>query len=130
MAGKGKPIVHIEIPASNGAVAAKFYGDAFGWELSHDDSFDYWQFEPSAQPGGGFVNVSDGTNADMGSAKVGDLRIYIASDDIEADLARIESLGGARAGDPMEIPGVGWFATFTDPTGNTLALYKANHPPA
>ena len=49
--------------------------------------------------------------------------VYVGTDDIEASLAKAESLGGSTIVPKTEIPGQGWFAVFTDPTGNRMALY-------
>lgn len=116
-------IVHVEIPSANPKVNAKFYGDAFGWKLEHTPDFDYWQFRPEALPGGGFPGISDPS-----AAKIGEVLVYIGTDDIEASLAKIESLGGKTLLPKQEIPGTGWWAFFADPTGNKLGLYKAMQP--
>lgn len=111
-----RSIVHVEIPASVPADAAKFYAEMFGLELTHDETFDYHMFG-AENMGGGFVKVGDQ------DTQVGDVVIYFASDDLSADLAKIESMGGKRLGEPVEIPGMGSMAHFTDPTGNHLALW-------
>ncbi|HMA32885.1 MAG TPA: VOC family protein [Chloroflexia bacterium] len=123
----GQPIVHIEIPAKDLAAGAKFYADAFGWELRHEASVDYWMFQATGGPGGGFIGLGDAS--DPAATKPGDVLIYIASDDIDADLAKVESLGGKKVVGKTEIPQTGWFGVFTDPTGNRVALYKEMHPP-
>ncbi|MGI8589076.1 MAG: VOC family protein [Chloroflexia bacterium] len=123
-----QPIVHVEIPAKDTAATAKFYADAFGWELEHAPNFDYWMFRPaSGGPGGGFVSTDPSTENPY-PPKPSEVLIYINSDDIDADLAKIESLGGKSLGPKMEIPQTGWFAVFTDPAGNKVALYKAMQP--
>ena len=111
------PIVHIEFPAQNSLEAAKFYGDVFGWKITRDEKLNYSMFEYEEGRGGGFSNVSD-------ENPVGNVLVYIQTDNIEASLAKIESHGGKTIEPKTEIPGVGWFAFFEDPTGNTIALYK------
>ena len=54
--------------------------------------------------------------------------VYIASDDIEADLKNAERLGGKIVRAKTEIPETGWFGIFEDPTGNKLALYTSMNP--
>ena len=76
-------------------------------------------FQAEPGPGGGFVQVGD-----EGGYKAGEVLIYVSTDDIDATLARIESLGGKTIQPKTEIPGVGWFARFADPSGNTIALFK------
>jgi predicted enzyme related to lactoylglutathione lyase len=116
-------VVHIEIPSTDPKTNAKFYNEAFGWKLEHAPEFDYWQFRPEIGPGGGFPGPSE----DMG-IKPGELLVYIDTDDIEASLAKIESLGGKTLMAKHEIPGTGWWAFFADPSGNRLALYKSMNP--
>ncbi len=119
------PIVHIEFPAADPGAAAKFYADAFDWQLQVDPSFDYHMFSAEGGPGGGFVKV--GATAGPGTVdyKTGEPLIYIQTDDIEASLAKIESLGGKTLLPKTEIPQVGWWALFADPTGNRVGLYTS-----
>jgi predicted enzyme related to lactoylglutathione lyase len=111
-----RSIVHIEIPSADPTAAAEFYSKLFGWEYNSVPEFDYATFA-TENTGGGFPRVSD-------MYRQGDVVVYIESDDLEADLERIEAHGGKAVGEPMEVPGFGWFAFFTDPTGNRLALWK------
>jgi hypothetical protein len=59
------------------------------------------------------------------NVKAGDVVVYVDSEVIEADLKRIEQAGGKTVYPKIEIPGIGWFATFTDPAGSTPALYTS-----
>ena len=68
--------------------------------------------------GGGFPEVS-------AEAPAGHVLIYIDSDDIEADLKKVEKLGGTVVHPKTEIPNMGWFGMFKDPTGNVLGLYTS-----
>lgn len=116
-----RSVVHVEIPAANRDAAAKFYEAMFGWTFRHEDANRYTVFE-TGNIGGGFADVG-------GSYQPGAVLIYIASDDIEADLAKAQSLGATVVQDKMEIPGMGWMAWFNDPTGNRIALWTAANPP-
>jgi len=118
-------IVHIEIPASDPATASKFYADLFDWKIQVDPSFDYHMFQADPGPGGGFVKIGDDP-----TYKPGEVLIYISTDDIDATLARIESHGGKTLQPKTEIPNTGWFAIFSDPTGNRLALYTSMRQPS
>jgi predicted enzyme related to lactoylglutathione lyase len=114
-------IVHIEIPTSDGEKSGKFYQQLFGWKLTHDDKMDYTMWEPSTGPGGGFSPLGENT-------KVGDVLIYVDSDDIKADLKKVKKLGGKAVRQKSEIPGIGWWGVFTDPTGNMIALFTSMNP--
>jgi predicted enzyme related to lactoylglutathione lyase len=112
------PIVHVEIPTINSKESAEFYAKTFDWSLEHSPEFDYWQFRAQGGPGGGFIQVGG-----QSDAKVNEPVLYIGTDDIEATLATIEANGGKTVLPKTEIPGIGWFAYFTDPAGNRLAIY-------
>ena len=110
--------VHIEIPASDPKAAGKFYADLFGWKIEAFAELDYVTFDGGEGPGGGFPKVGD-------DFKPGDVTAYIGVDDIDATLANIEKMGGKTITPKSEIPQTGWYAIFSDPTGNKLGLYTA-----
>jgi len=115
-------IVHVEIPSANVESAGKFYEALFGWKISPMPEMNYTMFEAGeGDEYGGFPQVSDENPA-------GQVLVYIASDDIDADLKKVEKLGGKVLHQKAEIPGMGWFGIFQDPTGNALALYTSMNP--
>ena len=114
------PIVHIEIPDANSSAAGKFYSDVFDWQIEVDQAYNYVQFRSEGGPGGGFVEPAEGNPVEY---KPDRLLVYIATDDIDATLAAIEAHGGKTVRPKTEIPHVGWWAVFNDPTGNQLALF-------
>jgi len=116
------PIVHIEIPAGDTKAAGKFYGDVFGWKIEADQMYNYVQFQSEGGPGGGFVEPAENNHI---SYKPDRLLVYLATDDIDTTLATIEEHGGKTVLPKTEIPHVGWWAVFTDPAGNHLALYTS-----
>jgi len=111
------PIVHIEISADDRHAAGKLYQDVFGWKVTDVPEMDYVLFEYGDGQGGGFNPVSDQNPA-------GTVTVYIQADDIDAKLQEIEANGGKVLIPKSEIPNTGWFAFFSDPTGNQMALYK------
>jgi predicted enzyme related to lactoylglutathione lyase len=115
-------IVHVEIPAANVEASGKFYSELFGWKLQHVPEMNYTMWEAGeGDEYGGFPQVSD-------ENPVGQVLVYIASDDIEADLQKVVELGGKILRPKDEIPGTGWFGIFQDLTGNVLALYTSMGP--
>lgn len=114
-------IVHIEIPTQNAKASGEFYEKLFGWQITRDEQMDYTMWEPQEGPGGGFNPLGD-------AVKIGDVLIYVDSDDIDADLKKVEALGGIIIRPKTEIPTIGWFGMFKDPTGNTIALYTSMEP--
>jgi len=114
-------VVHVEIPAANVQSAAKFYQDLLGWKIQPVPEMNYVMWEAADGSGGGFPEV----NADN---PAGQVLVYIDSDDIDADLKNVKKLGGKVLCEKTEIPGMGWFGIFRDPTGNVLALYTSKNP--
>ena len=114
-------IVHIEIPAANAEASGKFYKQLFGWKITHDEKMNYTMWEPGTGPGGGFSPLGENT-------KAGNVLIHVDSEDIEADLKKVEKLGGKVAMHKTEIPGIGWWGEFFDPAGNKIALYTPMNP--
>ncbi len=113
----GRSFVHIEIPAANREASSRFYGEMFGWEFKHFTEPTPYTTFATGNVDGGFPNIGEQT-------KAGDVLVYIDSEDIDADLKKIEKLGGKTLSPKMDIPGYGTFAVFVDPAGNHLALFK------
>lgn len=115
------PIVHIEFSAKNREADAKFYGDLFGWKVEQIPDLNYATFATEEGLGGGFNPVNKDNPA-------GTTVVYIGTDDIEATLRDINNAGGMTLVPKTKIPGMGWFAIFSDLTGNKVGLFTANMP--
>src|SRR5690606_17470531 len=98
--------------------AAKFYEGVFGWRMQHNEEYDYTMWSDGAGSGGGFVSLQD-------ESANGKVLVYIASDDIDADLKQVVASGGKVIKPKIQISETGWFAVFEDPTGNRLALFTS-----
>jgi predicted enzyme related to lactoylglutathione lyase len=113
------PIVHVEISANDREGAGKFYEELFGWNIQQIPEMNYATFDY------GVGGVGGGLNPVREDNPAGTVVVYVDTDDINADLAKIENLGGKIVTPKTEIPGMGWFGIFTDPTGNLIGLYTA-----
>jgi predicted enzyme related to lactoylglutathione lyase len=75
------------------------------------------------------IKVGDGTGGGMMkhpmSGEPSFWLAYVLVDDVGASLKKAKSLGASVIKEVTEVPGMGWFAIFTDPTGAALALWKA-----
>jgi predicted enzyme related to lactoylglutathione lyase len=112
-----QPIVHIELPAEDRMAAAKFYSDLFGWDIQDAPEMNYATFHDGSL-GGGFNPLSN-------DVEPGDVIIYINSDDVLADLERIEAAGGKTVMPKMDVGDLGYIAWFSDPTGNVVGLFES-----
>jgi hypothetical protein len=50
--------------------------------------------------------------------------LVISVDHLEKAMASVRSAGGEVMGEPMDIPGVGAYVSFTDPEGNRVSLIQ------
>ncbi len=104
-------ICSLEMYAADGARAATFFSELFGWSTLPTMP-QYVAFDPGAGIGGVFQSHTPALPAVA--------YIYVA--DVGATIAAIEAAGGKRQGDPMPVPGMGCFGYFTDPSGTSMGL--------
>lgn len=50
--------------------------------------------------------------------------VVIAVDDIKDAMKKVTDAGGKILGEPMEIPGIGHYVSFTDTEGNRLSMLE------
>jgi predicted enzyme related to lactoylglutathione lyase len=115
-------IVHLEIPADDTATSREFWGSLFGWQFeAFPGPSEYHMTRIGERTGGAITNMEPGKRG---------TRAYFDVDEIGAGATRVRELGG-QAGEPMPVPGMGWFSTCTDPHGNEFALWHndASAPP-
>ncbi len=113
--------VHIEIASSDPERTKKFFEDVFEWDFESHPEMNYHTYVAPSGPGGGLMSP-------MENQPPGILN-YLLSHDIEDDVKKIEAAGGHVLQPKMEIPGVGWFAVFQEPTGIALALFETKEMP-
>ncbi len=110
-----RPIVHVELPVADREAAEKFYGDLFGWKFSQYPGQKYATFDTG--PVSGTLNPVEDALTQPGKPL-----LFVGSQDIDADLAKAETLGGEVLISRTPIPGVGWYAILVDPAGNWIGL--------
>jgi uncharacterized protein len=108
-------IVHIDIPSRDPDESGRFYHDLFGWNITPVPAAHYVVWQAGEGSRGGFPPLSEG-------GKAGDVRIYVGSDDIDADLERAKALGAEVVQNKKEIP-QGSYAVFEDLSGNLIGLW-------
>ena len=112
------PVVHFEILGRDGKKSQAFYASLFGWNVDAANPMDY-----------GMVSAQDGQGIGGGIAAAQDgkplVTIYADVADLDATLAKAESLGGRIIMPPMDVPGGPRLAQFADPDGNVIGLTQA-----
>jgi predicted enzyme related to lactoylglutathione lyase len=121
----GQPVVHFEVVGKDGDKLRSFYSELFGWEFGDPIGPTNYAVVPrdgntnaeGAGIGGGVGTGPEGYG--------GHVTFYVQVPDVEAALARAESLGGTRMMGPskMSEPDIE-IALFTDPEGHVIGLVK------
>ena len=126
---KMNPVVHFEMPYDNRKRMAKFYESAFDW-----------QTQMLGEDMGNYVLATTTETGESGPKKPGAINggffpkkpdwpeqypsIVIAVDNIKESVKKVTDAGGKVLGDPMEIPGVGQYVSFTDTEGNRVSMLQ------
>ena len=113
--------VHIEIASTDPTRTRKFCEEVFGWTFEDMPEMNYATFEPATSPGGGLMSPMEGQPPGILN--------YVLSTDVDADLRKIEAAGGRVLRPKMEIPIVGWWALFQEPSGIVMALFQGRAQP-
>ena len=113
------PVIHWEISGHDLEAISAFYGSLFGWQGATADP-DYRLVSTDGGIGGGLMRTPAGVPPYV--------TVYVGVDDLDATLALVEKLGGTTVVPPTPIAGVGAFAMFQDPEGNTIGIMRADAP--
>ena len=119
------PFVHVELQTNDLDKAKRFYTSLFGWKL---------QDVPMPGSGGAYtmVDVGGGTGGGMmrnpAPGTPSQWLAYVGVDDISAATKKAKELGAKVVMDVTEVGSFGWMSVITDPTGATVAMWKAKDP--
>ena len=124
------PVVHFEMPYEAADRIARFYKAAFGWKMKM----------MGEQMGNYVLATTTETAADGRPKKGGTINggffakkpdwpdqhpsVVIAVDDLVNAMNKVTQAGGRVLGEPMDIPGVGGYVSFTDTEGNRVSLLQ------
>ncbi len=114
------PFVHVELMSTDIDKAKQFYGQLFEWNLEDvaiGGGMEYTLIKPGNGTGGGMMQHPLPGAPSTWLA-------YVDVPDIRKATERAKSLGAKIKRDVTEIPGVGSFSIFEDPTGAVLALWQ------
>lgn len=110
-----------ELMTKDAARARVFYAALFGWKMSDMPMGPdvYTILKQGEKDVGGLMQI----RADMGAVPSHWLA-YVEVADVDAATAKAGELGARVHVPGMDIPGVGRFGVFEDPTGATLAVFR------
>jgi uncharacterized protein len=123
------PVVHFEFPYEDPRRVAKFYQSAFGWQTKElgKDSGNYVLATTTETDGKGPKRagaINGGFFPRKKDWPIQHPSVVIAVEDISRSMKKVAKAGGEVLGEPMEIPGIGRYVSFTDPEGNRIAMLQ------
>ena len=127
---KSNPVVHFEMPYEDHQRLMKFYSSAFGWQLKKlgNDMGDYVTAATTETDANRMVKTPGAINGGFFPKKPDWPAQYpsvvIAVDDIKIAMKKVADAGGTVLGEPMEIPGIGKYVSFTDTEGNRVSILQ------
>src|SRR5207249_4628441 len=110
----GEPVVHFEVIGKDAARLQSYYSELIGWEIDANNQMNYGVIQrdgntnaEGAGIGGGIGTGPEGYD--------GHVTFYVEVPDVEAALAKAQSLGGARMMGPDKVMEGIEIGMFTDP---------------
>jgi predicted enzyme related to lactoylglutathione lyase len=119
----GQPVVHFEVIGKDGDKLRSYYAELFGWEIDADNPMNYGvvQRDGNTRADGAGIGGGVGTGPE---GYDGHVTFYVEVPDVEAALAKAESLGGSRMMGPDEMQEGLVIGLFQDPEGHVIGVVK------
>lgn len=120
----GQPVVHFEIIGQDPRKLQQYYSELFGWEINAENQMQYGIVSREGNVNSDGAGIGGGVGGGP-EGYPGHVTFYIGVPDVEAALAKAESLGGTRVmgpEQPMEGLEIG---LFNDPEGHVIGVVKS-----
>jgi len=115
----GRPVVHWEFWSKDPEALADFYAGIFDWQIRHLREMNYRLVQTGGEGG-----IDGGIMTPKSGPWPGNMAFYIDVDDLEGYVEKVRAAGGEIVVEPMDVPGVGRQALFSDPDGRVIGLWK------
>lgn len=123
-------VSHFEIYSDDPDKLADFYTKMFDWKIQPVPGMDYRIVHSGETDERGMLKSPGAINGGIARRPDGftinGAVNYSMVDSIEDSIARAASLGAKMTKGKTAVPGMGWFAMFTDPEGNNFAVFKTD----
>jgi uncharacterized protein len=115
----GRPVAWFDITAKDAPTSRKFYEELFCWRIDVLEDMSNYGLVDTGATGGvpGGIGQADDRNPAC-------ITLYVAVEDIQGTLDRVEELGGKIAVPAHDLPGVGVLAVFCDPDRNQVGIWQ------
>jgi predicted enzyme related to lactoylglutathione lyase len=119
----GQPVVHFEIIGKDGAKLQNYYANLFGWEIDSNNPMSYGLVAREQNTNADGVGIGGGVGAGP-EGYPGHVTFYVEVPDVEAALAKAESLGGRRLMGPDKVTDEFEIGQFADPEGHVIGVVQ------
>ena len=117
----GHPVVHFEIMGRDGEALKRYYGGLFEWNINSNNPMNYGIVAREENLDDDGVGIGGGVGG-VPEGYAGHVTVYVRVPDVEASLAKAESLGGKRVMGPDKVMEGLVIGLFTDPEGHTIGV--------
>jgi predicted enzyme related to lactoylglutathione lyase len=118
----GQPVVHFEVIGRDGEKLRSYYSELFGWEFDSNNPMNYGVVQREGNTNAEGIGIGGGVGGPGPDDYAGHVTFYVEVPDIEAALAKAESLGGTRMMGPDTMMEGLEIGLFTDPEGHVIGL--------
>ena len=120
----GQPVIHFEIIGQDAAKLTSYYSELFGWEIDSDNPMNYGIVRREGNVNADGVGIGGGVGSGP-EGYPGHVTFYVEVGDVEAALAKAESLGGSRVMGPETVMEQVEIGLFKDPEGHVVGVVKS-----
>jgi uncharacterized protein len=121
----GQPVVHFEVIGKDGEKLRSYYAELFDWKIDANNPMNYGVIQRDGNTNSEGVGIGGGV-AGGPEGYDGHVTFYVEVPDVEASLAKAESLGGQKIFGPDEVMEGLILGQFTDPEGHVIGLIQSN----
>jgi predicted enzyme related to lactoylglutathione lyase len=119
----GQPVVHFEVIGKDAEKLQSYYSELFGWGIDADNPMKYGVVQREGNTNADGVGIGGGVGVGP-EGYDGHVTFYVEVPDVEAALAKAESLGGSRMMGPDKVMEGVEIGLFHDPEGNLVGVVK------
>ena len=117
----GQPVVHFEIIGKDAKKLQSYYSELFGWKIDADNPMNYGIVQRDGNVSDDGIGIGGGVGTGP-QGYSGHVTFYIGVPDVEAALAKAESLGGTRTMGPDKVMDTIEIGLFQDPEGHLVGV--------
>jgi uncharacterized protein len=121
----GQPVVHFEVIGKDGSKLQSYFAELFGWEIDSNNPMNYGVVQREGNTNTDGIGIGGGIGGPGPEDYPGHVTFYVEVPDIEAALAKAESLGGSRVMGPDKVTDDLEIGLFTDPEGHVIGVMRS-----